>query len=57
MSLLCGAVQSEQEEETRAATGQHTEHTDLEAICLHARGIAHSMTVKAQAERMEKRQR
>lgn len=31
--------------------------THLEAICLQALGMAHSMTVKAQAAREEKRQR
>lgn len=41
------------EGEKRAGGGD----THLQAICLQALGMAHSMTVKAQAAREEKRQR
>lgn len=38
-------------------TGERRALTHLQAICLQARGMAHSMMVKAQAARQEKRQR
>lgn len=50
-------IGAEWENEGAQAGRQAWKCTDLQAICLHALGMAHSMTVKAQAARMENRQR
>lgn len=50
-------VKLQRGEEMRTLRQAGRERTDLQAICLHALGMAHSMTVKAQAAKVEKRQR